>query len=88
MDPRSWGGHEDGKSLSFSIPWIFQWLCKTGITFYTALVAQVVKNMPAILENWVQSLGGEDPLEKGMATHSVFLPGELHGQRIPVGYHQ
>ena len=48
----------------------------------------MVKNMPAILENWVQSLGGEDPLEKGMATHSVFLPGELHGQRIPVGYHQ
>ena len=37
--------------------------------------------MPAILENWVQSLGGEDPLEKGMATHSVFLPGEFHGQR-------
>ena len=43
---------------------------------------------PVMWENWVQSLGGEDPLEKGMATHSVFLPGELHGQRIPVGYHQ
>ena len=32
----------------------------------------------------VQSLGREDPLEKEMATHS--LPGESHGQRIPVGY--
>ena len=30
---------------------------------------------------WVQSLGQEDPLEEGMATHSVFLPGEAHGQR-------
>ena len=29
----------------------------------------------------VQSLGQEDPLRKGMATHSVFLPGESHGQR-------
>ena len=28
---------------------------------------------------WVQSLGWEDPLEKGMATHSVFWPGESHG---------
>ena len=31
-------------------------------------------------------LGRGDPLEKGMATHSVFLPGELHGQRSLVGY--
>ena len=30
---------------------------------------------------WVRSLGQEDPLEKGMATHSRFLPGESHGQR-------
>ena len=32
------------------------------------------------------SLGGEDPLEEGMASHSVFLPGEFHGQRSLVGY--
>ena len=30
--------------------------------------------------------GREDPLEKGMATHSVFLPGEFHGQRSLMGY--
>ena len=30
-------------------------------------------------ETWVQSLGWEDPLEKGKATHSVFLPGVFHG---------
>ena len=32
------------------------------------------------------SLGREDPLEEGMASHSVFLPGEFHGQRSLVGY--
>ena len=37
------------------------------------LVAQLVKNLPAIWETWVQSLGWEDPLEKGMATHSSVL---------------
>ena len=36
----------------------------------TALVAQTVKCLPATRETWVQSLGQEDPLEKGMATHS------------------
>ena len=34
-----------------------------------SLMAQTVKNLPAMWETWVQSLGGEDPLEKGMATH-------------------
>ena len=34
---------------------------------------QTVKNLPAMQEIWVQSLGWEDPLEKGMATHSSVL---------------
>ena len=34
-------------------------------------MAQMVKNVPAMQETWVQSLGWEDPLEKGMATHSI-----------------
>ena len=38
-----------------------------------SLVAQLVKNLPAMRETQVQSLGGEDPLEKGMATHSSIL---------------
>ena len=38
-----------------------------------SLVAQMVKNPPAVQETWVQSLGWEDPLEKGMATHSNIL---------------
>ena len=44
------------------------------VTLYRAsLVAQTVKNRPAIRETWVRSLAGEDPLEKGMATHSSIL---------------
>ena len=39
----------------------------------TSLVAQTVKNLPAMLETWVQSLGQEDLLEKEMATHSNIL---------------
>ena len=38
-----------------------------------SLVAQMVKNSPAMQETWVQSLGWEDPLEKGTATHSSIL---------------
>ena len=38
-----------------------------------SLVAQTVKNLPAMRENWIQSLGWEDPLEEGMATHSSIL---------------
>ena len=37
------------------------------------LVAQTVKNFPAVWETWVQSLGWEDPLKKEMATHSSIL---------------
>ena len=40
---------------------------------WASLVAQLVKNLPAMQETWVQSLGWEDPLEKGKATHSSVL---------------
>jgi len=50
-----------------------------------SLVAQMVENLLAIQDIWVQSLGQEDPLEKKMAT-PVFLPGEFHEQRSLVGY--
>ena len=40
---------------------------------WASLVAQLVKNLPAMWETWVQSLGWEDPLEKGKATHSSIL---------------
>ena len=41
---------------------------------WASLVAQLVKNPPAMQETWVWSLGWEDPLEKGKATHSSILP--------------
>ena len=40
---------------------------------WASLVAQLVKNLPAVQETWVRSLGQEHPLEKGMATHSSIL---------------
>ena len=40
---------------------------------WASLVAQLVKNLPAMRETWVQSLGWEDPLEKGRATHSNIM---------------
>ena len=51
-----------------------------------SLVAQVVKNLPAAQENQVQSLGWEDPLEKGMATHTSTPAWKSYGQRTLVGY--
>ena len=41
------------------------------------LVDQTVKNLPAMQETWVQSLGRKDPLEKGMTTHSSILAWEI-----------
>jgi len=41
--------------------------------FKVSLVAQLVNNLPAMRETWFRSLGWEDPLEEGMATHSTIL---------------
>ena len=49
------------------------------------LVAQTVKNLPAMQETWVQSLGWEEPLKEGMATHSSILPGESPWTEEPGG---
>ena len=46
----------------------------------------MVKNLPEIQKTQVQSLGQEDPLEKGMATTPVFFLGKSHGQRRLAGY--
>ena len=44
---------------------------------WASLVAQLVKNPPAMWETWVQSVGWEDPLEKGMSTHSSILENSM-----------
>ena len=50
------------------------------------MVAQTVKNLPAIQETQFRSLGQEDPLEKGWQLTPVFPPGEFQGQRSLAGY--
>ena len=45
----------------------------------------MVKNLPAMQETWVWSLGGEDPLEKGVATHSSILAWRIPGTEEPGG---
>ena len=53
---------------------------------WTFTVAQTVKNLPAMQETWVQSLGREDPWRRKWQPTPVFLPGESHGQRSLAGY--
>ena len=48
-------------------------------------MSQLVKNPPAMQETWVRSLGGEDPLEKGIATHSSLLAWEISWTEEPGG---
>ena len=55
-------GRSPGEGISYSLQ--YSW---------TSLVAQLVKNPPAMRETWVRSLDWEDPLEEGMATHSSIL---------------
>ena len=51
-----------------------------------SLMTQMVKNLPAMQETQVQSLGQENPVGKRMDTTPVFFPGKSHGQRSLVGY--
>ena len=63
-DPGSIPG--SGRSPREGIGYLFQYS-------WASLVAQMVKNLPAMRETWIQSLGWENPLEKGMATYSSIL---------------
>ena len=63
---------ESGKSAGEGIGYPLQYS-------WASLVAQMVKNSPAMWETWVQSLGWEDPLEKGKVTHSSILAWRFHG---------
>ena len=48
-------------------------------------MAQTIMNMPAVQQTWVQSLGQEDPLEKGMATHSSIIAWRIPWTEEPGG---
>ena len=57
-----------------------------GVSFLFSLpMAQMVKNLPAVWETWVPSLGQEDPLEEEMATHSSILAWEIPWTEEPGG---
>ena len=57
--------------------------CKVTLRFKASLVAQTIKNLPAMQETWVQSLGREDPLEKAMATYSSILAWTISWTKEP-----
>ena len=62
----------------FELIFVSGWSAEEGVGYplqysWASLVAQMVKNPPAMRETWVQSLGWEDPVKKGKATHSSIL---------------
>ena len=63
----------------------FLWL--SNIPLWASLVAQTVKNPPAMQETWVLSLVWEDPLEESMQPTPLFFPGESHGRESTVQHH-
>ena len=71
-------------SLGIRVAYISQLKAPWFVACY--LVAQVVKNLPAVQETWVRSLSQEDPQRREWLPTSVFLPGESHGQRSLAGY--
>ena len=73
--------------FNWSLSWLkLVWWWIRAYLPVASLMAQMVKNLPAMQETQVWSLGQEDHLEKGIATTPTFLPGEFHGQRSLVGY--
>ena len=62
-----------------------EYLCLGIGAYQTLQVAQTVKNLPAMQETWVQSLGQEDPLEQEMVTHSTILTWRISWTDEPGG---
>ena len=69
--------------LVFLKPWYVQ--LRGTQSLWASLVAQKVKNLPAMWDTWVRSLGWEDPLEKGMTTHSSTLAWRIPWTEEPGG---
>ena len=72
-------------SLPSELPGKPLWVAVTECNRLASLVAQMVKNLPAMQETWLPSLGWEDPLEKGMATHSSILAWRIPWTEEPDG---
>ena len=67
------------------MPYVSFILIYCNLTSGASLVAQLVKNPPALWETWVRSLSGEDPLEEEMATHSSILVWRIPWTEEPGG---
>ena len=79
---------DDFTTLSFNLPTNFvRWIDYPLQFSWASLVAQLVKNLPVMRETWVRSLGLEDPLEKGKATHSSILAWRIPWTEEPGGLH-
>ena len=65
--------------------YMYIYILSTTTVFGAFLVAQMVKNLPAMQETQVQSLGRKDPLEKGMTTHSSILAWRIPWTEEPSG---
>ena len=65
--------------------YMYIYILSTTTVFGAFLVAQMVKNLPAMQETQVQSLGRKDPLEKGMTTHSSILAWRIPWTEEPRG---
>ena len=70
--------HEVFILINFCVFSLNFFLINKGVSAKASMVAPMVKNLPVMQETWVQILGWEDPLEKGMDTHSSIL-----ARRIP-----
>ena len=69
--------------LQTNLKYNFTYMNFQNLELRAYLVAQLVKNQPAMQEIWVQFLGWKDPLEKGKLSTPVFWPGEFHGLYSP-----
>ena len=78
--------YKDTNSDMLQHGWTLKTVALPILTHGASLVAQLVKNTPAMQETYVQSLGWEDPLEKGTATHSSIRTWRIPLQRSLAGY--
>ena len=97
---KNWSGNNESwlspkQPLANTLPATWLWMCfisfiyPTTSTYYeptrASLVAQLVKNLPAMQETWVWFLGWADPWRTAWPSTLVFLPGKFHGERSLVG---
>ena len=77
---------QDGQMEPFGDDYLVKQNGISSALFGASLVAQLVKNPPAMWGTWVRSLGWEDPLEKGKATHSSILAWRIPHSIYPWGH--